>query len=107
MAEVVERSALGCQHGAAFAANAGDFRARLEQRAIAAADFELHLPIHQRKCQTRQIKACQHALLASHQTQFVRCVGRHNGVCGQVPRAAQVFQQGHAHQRLQHHIGQG
>ena len=105
--EVVESRALGREHRAAFAADASDFRARLEQSAIAAAGFELHLPIHERERQSRQIQPRQHAVLTRHQAQLILRIYGHDGIRGQVTGAAQVFQQGHAHQRLQHHIGQG
>ena len=107
MAKVVERRTLGRENGSAFATNAGDLHAWLQQRAVCAADVKLHASIHQHKGQTCQIKSGQDSILPGHQTQLAHRIGRNNGVGGQVCGTTQIFQQGHAYQRLQHYIGQG
>ena len=101
-AQEIQRDPFGGQNTPRWASDGGDHRARRHSRAIDTLGPHLDSRIDQLEGKPSQIDAGDHAGLAGHQKRRGTAIDRHYRVSRQIAGTAEVLEQRHADQRLNH-----
>ena len=107
MAQEVQRHPLGRQHAARRAGDDGDAVARFDPAAVGPLDHDLDRRIDQAEGKCRGIQAGHDAGLARHQSRLGLQRGGHDRIGGEITGAAEILQEGGAHDGFEHEHRKG